>query len=108
MEEAPEPATDHAARGGAAEQSAQSALEEIAEPAAHTAAGEARGHVAGRGRGSRLRCCAGLVAAKMLDRFPGEQRQDRHGHRRHAATFGLRARCARAARALLHAVEYVE
>ena len=43
----------------------------------------------------------------MFDRLVGEQGQDRHGHRRHPAA-RLRAWIARAARAILHAVEYVE
>ena len=52
---------------------------------------------------------ARLAAAEMLDGLPGQQCQDRHGHRRHsAAAIRLRARGARAARAVLHAVEYVE
>jgi hypothetical protein len=50
---------------------------------------------------------ARLAAAEMFHRFPGEQRQDRHGHRRHAAA-GIRARFGWAAWAVLHAVQYIE
>ena len=35
--------------------------------------------------GAGVRRSAGLAAAEMLDRLPGQQRQDRHGHRRHPA-----------------------
>ena len=47
------------------------------------------------------------AAANMLGRLVGKQSEDRHGDLRHSATV-FRARLAGAARAVLHAVEYVE
>src|SRR5437868_3181578 len=85
VEEIAEPAAEHAAGCAAGQQAAQSALEDVAETAAHPTARERRGHIAGRGRWCRPRLCAGLTAAKMLHCLPGEQSQDRHGHRRLAA-----------------------
>src|SRR5260370_22838782 len=101
-EQIAEPAADHASRGAACEQAAQSALEQIAKTSTHSAAGHA---IARRWR--RCRRYAGLAATEMFDRLPGEQCQHRHGDRRHAAA-RWRARIARAARALLHPVEYIE
>src|SRR3977135_3241505 len=100
-EQVAEPAADHASRRAARKQAAQSAFENVAKTAAHSAAG--RAGIGGRGCLRRAR--TGLVA-EMLDRLPGEQRQDRHGHRRHSAA-GLSARIARAARTLLNPVETV-
>src|SRR5829696_1803306 len=107
IEEVAEAAAQDAPRRAAREQSAQAALEHVAQSAtARAAAGQAGIDIAGRGR--RLRRRAGLVAAEMLDAFPGQERQDRHGQGRHPAAVIPRAGGARAARAVLHAVEYVE
>src|SRR5450432_1272561 len=101
LEQVAEPARDHASGGATGQQAAQSALENITETAAHAAT---RRHVAGYWR--RRRSCAGLAATEMFDRLPGQQRQDRHGHRRHSSA-RLRAGITGAARAVLHPVEYV-
>src|ERR1700694_2188899 len=101
LEQVAESAADHAAGGAPGEQAAEAAFQNIADSAArHSGIDGAR-----RGRGSRR--CTGLTAAEMFHRLPGEQTEDRHGHRRHAAA-GLRAWGAGTARAVLHAVEYVE
>src|SRR5258705_3260621 len=99
LEQVAKPAADHASRGAAREQAAQSSLEKVTE----TAAARAGIYVAGRWR----RSCTGLAATEMFDRLVGEQCKDRHGHRRHPAA-ALRTGIARAARALLHSVEYIE
>src|SRR5258705_225593 len=90
LEQVAKPAADHASRGAAREQAAQSSLEKVTE----TAAARAGIYVAGRWR----RSCTGLAATEMFDRLVGEQCKDRHGHRRHPAA-ALRTGIARAARA---------
>src|ERR1700722_4527696 len=112
LEQVAEPAADHAAGSAAREQAAQPTLEEIAKTAAETSTTKtsttnASTHSAPRGRGGGRRRCVALAAADMLDRLVGQRGQDRHGHRRHSAA-GLRGRIAGPARAVLHAVEYIE
>src|SRR5262249_47228135 len=83
---------------------AQQAAENVTKSAA-TAGRAGVGLVAGRDPRLRLRRRLLGVAAEMLEALVGNQRQDRHGDRRHAALgigIGL------AARAVLHAIENVE
>src|SRR5882757_4435295 len=75
LEQVTEPAAEHASRSATREQAAQSALEDVAKTATHSATGS---YVAGRRRRARTH----LGAAEMLDRLPGQQSEDRHGHRR--------------------------
>src|SRR4051794_26130325 len=104
LEQVAKPAADHAARGAACEQAAEAALEQVAESAASGQTGihgvrrwDRRGGAAAR-----------LIAAEMLGRLVGKQREDCHGHRRHAAFgIGIAGRPG-TARAVLHAVQYVE
>src|SRR5262249_11582106 len=97
LHEVAEAAGKNAAGRTAGKQAAEAALEHIAQAAAIAGPGIdglRRGGWSRGGRGARL------AAAKMLDRFPGEQRQDRHCHRRHAAA-GIRSWVGGAARAVL-------
>src|SRR3954454_14682242 len=108
VQEIAEAAAEHAARCAACEQAAQSALEDIAETAGATTTGKAGSHITGQ-FGRLPRCRASLAGCEMLDGFPGQQAQDCHGHGRHpASAFGWCVWRARATRAVLHAVEYVE
>src|SRR5580704_15935259 len=116
LEQVAEPAADHAAGSAAREQAAQPTLEEVAKTAAvataktstgKTSTTSASSHSAASGRGGGRRRGVALAATDMLDRLVGQQGQDRHGHGRHSAA-GLRGRTAGPARAVLHAVEYVE
>ncbi len=108
VQEVAEAAADHTARCAACEQAAEAALEQIAEPAAAKCTAESTGQAGIHRRWRGRRIAAGLTAAVMLDRLVCKQGQDRHGHRRHAALGIGVAWSTRTARAVLHAVEYVE
>ena len=106
LEQVAEPAADHAAGGAAREQAAEAALEDIAKTAAKPPPpGSRRVPPPGEGAGAGRR--ARLAAAEMLDGLPGQQA-------RIAMVIGdmppldCALGCAGAARAVLHAVEYVE
>src|ERR1700679_4253968 len=105
LEQVAKSAADGASRRAACEQSAQSAGDKAAEASAAGRAG-IRGGCAWRGR--RGRRGARLACGQMFHRLEGEQSKDRHGERRHAAAAARCAWRAGAARAILHAVEYVE
>src|ERR1700712_310208 len=106
IEQAAEPAAQHAAGSTTREQATEAALEDIAETAAAT--GQAGRDIAGQLGRSLRRRRARLATAEMLHGLPGQQAQDRHGHRRHTAFIIGIAWGAGATRAVLHAVEYVE
>src|ERR1700722_6475818 len=107
LEQVAKAAADHASRRAACEQAAQSAGDQTAETAATARAG-IRGRGAWRWCGRRRRRGARLAGGQMFEGLEGEQSEDGHRHRRHAAAAAWCAWRAGAARAVLHAVEYVE
>src|SRR2546421_9513802 len=107
LEHVAEPAADHAAGRTAREQAAKRTLQYVAKTTAKTTTETAAARSAAGRRGRRLWRRAALARGHMFDGLPGEHAEERHRHRRHSPA-GLRARVRGAARALLHAVQYVE
>ncbi|MBR0955200.1 hypothetical protein JQ591_32590 [Bradyrhizobium canariense] len=115
VEQIAETAAEHAAGCATREQAAKATLEQVTEAAASAkraseTATSTRIHRRGEVRRRRglLRRRAGLACGHVLECLPGEQAEERHGHRRHAARGLLGAWRAGPARAVLHAVEDVE
>jgi hypothetical protein len=94
-----EPAVEHTAGGAAGQQSAQPAFEYVREAAAGCWRGGGGRTIAGR--------CGLLTPAEMLERLVGQEPDQRHGERRHAAAAGPVRGVTLSARPILHAVENV-
>src|SRR5271154_823998 len=107
LEQVAQSAAKDAARCASGEHAAQPTFENVAK-ASKTSTKTSTAHAATAGGWRRRRRTGRRRAATdVLDGLVGQQREDRHGHRRHSAA-GLRARCRGAARAILHSVQYVE
>src|SRR5580704_11119653 len=113
LEQVAQSAADNAACRATGKHAAEAALENGAKTAktstkaaaAKTATTKAAANSARRG--CRRRCSGrSRAAADVFDSLVGKQRQDRHGHRRHAAA-GLCARSGGTARTVLHSVQYI-
>src|SRR5580692_2969493 len=123
LEQVAQSAADNAACRASGEHAAEATLEDVAKTAetstktstaktstkasaAKTSTTKAAANSARRG--CRRRCSGrSRAAADVFDSLVGKQRQDRHGHRRHAAA-GLCARSGGTARTVLHSVQYIE
>src|ERR1700722_3195000 len=108
LEQVAQSAADNAACRTSGEHAAEATLEDVAKTTktstTKTSTTKAAANSAGRGRRRR---CRSRAAADVFDSLVGKQRQDRHGHRRHAAA-GLRARGGGTARTVLPSVQYIE